>query len=99
MSLDKNCKKRLDGVVVLAAEQFEAMPICTQMLSDFGATIIKLERPGPGDTTRKMGPIVVNEYGDKIGGFFFRFNKNKKGIAIDLKSPEAGHNGKNGPWV
>lgn len=77
--------KPLKGIKVLAPEQFEAAPMCTMILSDLGAEVIKLERPGSGDHTRNMGPNVINEYGDKVGGFYFRFNRNKKAICVDLK--------------
>jgi len=78
--------KPLEGIVVLAPEQFEAGPMCTMILSDLGAKVIKLERPGSGDYTRSMGANVINERREKVGGFYFRFNRNKKSIAIDLKS-------------
>ncbi len=85
---DKYKPKPLDGIVVLAPEQFEAAPMCTMILSDLGAKVIKLERPGSGDHTRSMGPNTINEYGEKVGGFYFRFNRNKEGIAVDLKTPK-----------
>jgi CoA:oxalate CoA-transferase len=85
---DKNKSMPLEGIVILAPEQFEAAPMCTMLLADLGAKVIKLERPGHGDHARSMGPNVTNEYGDKVGSFFFRFNRNKKGIAVDLQKPK-----------
>jgi len=79
-------KKPLSGFIVLAPEHFETAPTCTMILADLGATVIKVERPGVGDHTRNMGPIVNNSRGEKVGGFYFRFNRNKKSIALDLKS-------------
>ncbi len=59
-------------------------PSCTQLLGDFGADVIKIERPGRGDTSRNSLP-------DKDGQdnpIFLSINRNKRGMSIDTKSEE-----------
>lgn len=48
----------LDGVKVLGLEQQVAGPTCTMMLADQGAEVLKVERPGTGDTAREMAPLL-----------------------------------------
>jgi len=53
----------LEGVRVLSIEQQVAAPFCTMMLSDQGAEVIKIERPGVGDSSREGAPVLTNEKG------------------------------------
>ena len=79
----------LDGVKVLGIEQQVAGPTATMMLADMGAEIIKIERPGMGDTGREMAPILKNdETGKTQSGYFARWNRNKKSLTLDMSSPE-----------
>lgn len=78
----------LEGVKVLGIEQQVAAPYCTMMLSDQGAEVIKVERPESGDSSREGAPFLTNEKGEKISGYFLRFNRNKKSVTINTKSPE-----------
>lgn len=78
----------LDGVRVLGIEQQVAGPTCTMMLADQGADVIKVERPGSGDTAREMAPMLKNDKGEKQSGYFARFNRGKKSVTIDMQSPE-----------
>ena len=78
--------KPLDGIKVLAFEIQVAGPYCTMMLADQGATVIKVERPEGGDTARQAAPIVKNDKGDAQSGYFLRFNRNKRSLALNLKS-------------
>lgn len=78
----------LDGVKVLGIEQQVAGPTCTMMLADQGADVIKIERPGSGDTAREMAPMLKNDKGDKQSGYFARFNRGKKSVTVDMQSPE-----------
>lgn len=78
----------LDGVRVIGIEQQVAAPYCTMMLSDQGAEVIKIERPGSGDSSREGAPFLKNEKGEKISGYFLRFNRNKKSVTVNTKSPE-----------
>jgi hypothetical protein len=50
----------LDGVTVLDATQILAGPFATMHMSDMGANIIKVEKPGGGDDTRRIGPPFIN---------------------------------------
>lgn len=78
----------LEGIRVLAFEQQVAGPYCTMMLADQGAEVIKIERPGVGDSAREMAPILKNEDGETTSGYFLRFNRNKKSITLDMKKEE-----------
>lgn len=78
-----------DGLKVLSFELQVAGPYCTMMLADQGAHVIKVERPGEGDTARGGAPLVANESGEQQSGYFLRFNRNKQSITLDLKN-EAG---------
>ncbi|XP_057290081.1 succinate--hydroxymethylglutarate CoA-transferase-like isoform X3 [Hydractinia symbiolongicarpus] len=57
-----------------------AGPYCTMVLGDMGAEIIKIERPGHGDETRKFGPPFLNS--ESL--YFMSINRNKKSICIDM---------------
>lgn len=81
-------KKPLEGIRVLAVETQVAVPFCTMMLADAGAEVIKIETPGRGDVAREPGPIIKNEKGEKVSGYFMRFNRNKKSITVNLKEPQ-----------
>jgi len=74
----------LDGMTVLAVEQYGAGPFGTMMLADLGARVIKIENPDGGDVGRHVGPFF-GEDGDSL--FFHAFNRNKDSIALDLKDP------------
>jgi len=78
----------LKGVRVLAIETQVAAPTCTMMLADQGAEVIKIERPGVGDAAREMAPILKNKEGVSTSGYFMRFNRNKKSVALDTKNKE-----------
>jgi CoA:oxalate CoA-transferase len=73
----------LDGLVVLDLTNFLSGPYCTMLLGDMGADVIKVERPGTGDDARRMPPFV-----DGRSAPFSLWNRNKRSIVLDLKSPE-----------
>ena len=75
----------LTGVKVLDLTQIMAGPMCTLLLADMGANVIKIERPGTGDDTRRMGHRFTGD----ISGGFLALNRNKRSIAMDLRA-EAG---------
>jgi crotonobetainyl-CoA:carnitine CoA-transferase CaiB-like acyl-CoA transferase len=61
------------------------------LLADFGANVIKIERPGMGDTTRRMGPFLNDEPDNEKSGTFFYLNTNKSSITLNLET-ESGRN-------
>ena len=78
----------LSGVVVADFSRILAGPLCTMILADLGADVIKIERPAGGDDTRSWGPPFVDG-GD--AAYFLALNRNKRSIALDLKDPEDLH--------
>ncbi|MDA0240453.1 MAG: CaiB/BaiF CoA-transferase family protein [Proteobacteria bacterium] len=81
----------LDGLRVFDLTRVLAGPSCTQILGDLGADVIKVERPGAGDDTRKFGPPFVTDGDGKEtteSGYFLSANRNKRSITLDLTSPE-----------
>lgn len=76
-------RKPLEGIRVLDLTQAYSGPFCTMNLADFGAEVIKIERPGTGDQTRTWGPFK-NDY----SAYFAYINRNKQGVTLDLATPE-----------
>ena len=74
----------LSGMVVLDLTQIMAGPVCTMLLADMGADVIKLERPNGGDDTRRMGPPFING----LGAGFLALNRNKRSLALNLQKEE-----------
>jgi crotonobetainyl-CoA:carnitine CoA-transferase CaiB-like acyl-CoA transferase len=74
----------LDGLVVVDLSRVLAGPLCTQVLSDHGADVIKVEPPG-GDETRALGPPFTAN-GD--AAYFAALNRGKRSISLDLARPE-----------
>ncbi len=72
--------KLLKDVRVLDLTQFQAGPVCTRVLADFGAEVIKIEPPW-GEALRFLHPVVG---GESPG--FLSYNRNKKSIVLNLKS-------------
>ena len=70
----------LHGITVVDLTRVLAGPICTQMLGDLGARVIKVEQPGQGDDSRSIGPFVGVH-----SAYFMSVNRNKESIALDLK--------------
>ena len=73
----------LQGLTVIDLTRVLAGPMCTQMLADLGARVIKVEQPGTGDDARGIGPFV-----DGGSAYFLSVNRNKESIALDLKQPQ-----------
>jgi crotonobetainyl-CoA:carnitine CoA-transferase CaiB-like acyl-CoA transferase len=72
----------LEGVKVIELAHIMAGPTCGMMLADMGADVIKVERVPGGDDSRRMVPPVM----DGESAAFLMMNRNKRGIALDLKS-------------
>ena len=75
--------KALDGVVVLDFSRVLAGPYCTMVLADLGADVIKVERADSGDDLRQWGPPFM---ADGESTYFLSVNRNKRSIALDLKT-------------
>ena len=78
-------KKVLEDIKVLDLSRILAGPYASMILGDFGARIIKVERPEKGDDTRQWGPPFT-ENGESA--YFFCANRNKESITLNLKSEE-----------
>ncbi|HJR64715.1 MAG TPA: CoA transferase [Gemmatimonadaceae bacterium] len=74
----------LSDLKVLDFTRVLAGPLCTMMLGDLGASVIKVERPGVGDETRGWGP-PFDQRGESA--YYLSVNRNKKSLAIDLDDP------------
>jgi crotonobetainyl-CoA:carnitine CoA-transferase CaiB-like acyl-CoA transferase len=77
----------LDGVTVLDFTRVLAGPYCTRLLADLGARVIKVERPGEGDETRK-GYFQIEDARTDQASYFIRVNAGKQSVAIDLAHPD-----------
>ncbi len=74
----------LEDVKVLDLSHALAGPYCSTMLADYGAQVIKIEPPGPGDIARGWGtPMPGGET-----AYFVSVHRNKQGVAMDLKHPQ-----------
>ncbi len=74
----------LATLTVLDFSRVLAGPMATQILAELGAEVIKVERPGTGDESRHWEPALPG--GDSA--YFFAFNRGKRSITLNLKSPE-----------
>ncbi len=75
----------LEGIRVLDLSRVLAGPWATQTLGDLGAEVIKIERPGTGDDTRRWGPPDVRDTG--YSAYYASTNRNKRSAAIDMAVP------------
>jgi crotonobetainyl-CoA:carnitine CoA-transferase CaiB-like acyl-CoA transferase len=74
----------LAGIRVLDTTRALAGPLCTMVLGDLGADVIKVEVPGVGDETRHWGPPFAGDAGPTLIGY----NRNKRSVALDLRTPQ-----------
>ena len=74
----------LAGVRVVDLSRILAGPLCTMMLADLGADVIKIERPGEGDDTRHWGPPFAGD----DAAYFLSLNRNKRSATADLGTPD-----------
>jgi len=84
-------KPPLTGIRVIDFSRVIAGPMCTQILADMGAEVIKIENPDGGDDTRKgAGPRIGGAVGTQEGEshFFITYNRGKKSVALDFTKPE-----------
>lgn len=76
----------LSGIKVLDFTQVMLGPCCTQVLADYGADVIKVERPGAGDLSRSS---IADDPDGANNPVFRSLNRNKRSIALDLRSDKA----------
>ena len=80
-----NAAGPLSGMVILDLTQILAGPMCTMVLADMGADVIKIEKPNGGDDNRRMGPPFIKDW----SAGFLAVNRNKRSLSLDLRG-EAG---------
>ncbi|AOJ33021.1 CaiB/BaiF CoA transferase family protein [Burkholderia metallica] len=81
----------LSHIRVLDLTRVLAGPWCAQTLADFGADVIKVERPGAGDDTRHWGPPYLKDADGADtaeAAYYLAANRNKRSVTIDLATPE-----------
>jgi crotonobetainyl-CoA:carnitine CoA-transferase CaiB-like acyl-CoA transferase len=72
----------LAGTTVVDISNFLAAPLCSMFLADFGADVVKVERPGLGDEVRRWGEVK-----NGVGLYYKAVNRNKKSVTADLRTP------------
>jgi len=72
----------LTGTTVVDISNFLAAPLCSMFLADFGADVIKVERPGHGDEVRRWGEVK-----NGVGLYYKAVNRGKKSVTADLRTP------------
>ena len=80
-SMASRRQRPLAGIFVADFSRVLAGPLCTQMLGDLGANVVKIEEPSRGDETRRWGPPFVSG----VSTYFLSVNRNKRSLAVDLK--------------
>jgi crotonobetainyl-CoA:carnitine CoA-transferase CaiB-like acyl-CoA transferase len=84
-------QRALSDIRVLDLTRILAGPTCTQLLGDLGCDILKIEKPGAGDDTRKWGPpYLPGKDGEPTheSAYYLAANRNKRSVAIDIARPE-----------
>ncbi|MDR1832370.1 MAG: CoA transferase [Fusobacteriaceae bacterium] len=77
----------LEDLTVIDLTRFAAGPFCTLQLADLGAKVIKVESKDSADEARNFTPFL-GEGDERISGYFVQYNRNKKGITLNLRSDE-----------
>ena len=81
----------LSGIRVLELARILAGPWAGQLLADYSAEVIKIERPGTGDDTRSWGPPYLTDHAGRETGesaYFLSTNRGKRSVAVDISRPE-----------
>lgn len=86
MTDNAEAPRPLDGIRVLDLSRVLAGPWCTQQLADLGVEIIKVERPGTGDDTRRWAPPWLE--GTDESAYFLAANRGKYSVCVDFSQPE-----------
>ena len=82
-------RRSIAEITVLELGDFIAVPYAGKLLADAGATVIKVERPGTGDTSRSFGPFPADERDPERSGLFAYLNRGKRGVTLDAGSDPA----------
>ena len=81
----------LEGIKILDLTRVVAGPMCTQILADMGATVYKIEKPGEGDDTRRMGPFLKDPstgQPSNDSALYLAYNRGKHSVTVDMATPE-----------
>jgi CoA:oxalate CoA-transferase len=81
----------LSGIKVLDLTHYIAGPYATKMLADYGAEVVKIEKPGEGDPGRRLQPFFRDRPHPEGSGFFLYLNTNKKSTTLNLKTEAGRH--------
>ncbi len=76
----------LEGMRVIDLTHYIAGPFCTKLLADYGADVIKIERPDGGDPARRIGPFLHDDPQIEKSGLFLHLNTNKQSVTLNLKT-------------
>ena len=82
-------EQALSDIRVLDFTHHVAGPYCTKLLADFGADVIKVERPGSGDVSRRLGPFLGDVPHPEKSGLFLHLNTSKRSLTLNLKTDAA----------
>ncbi len=85
---DESGSPSLHGLLVVDLSRVLAGPHAAMLLGDLGARVIKVERPGAGDDTRRWGPPFVGDEGAKESTYYLSTNANKESVVLDLKDAD-----------
>lgn len=78
----------LGDIRVLDLSEDVSGPFCTKLLAGLGAQVVKVERPGYGDVSRRLPPFLGGQSGPDVSGLFLYLNTAKRGITLDYETGE-----------
>ncbi|MBI2873287.1 MAG: CoA transferase [Chloroflexi bacterium] len=81
----------LDGIAVLDLSQGVAGPYCTRLMAGLGADVVKVEPPGTGDVTRRLGPFYQDDPHPEKSVPFLYLNTGKRSVTLDLETASGRH--------
>jgi crotonobetainyl-CoA:carnitine CoA-transferase CaiB-like acyl-CoA transferase len=84
---EEEAPQPLAGLLVVDLSEWVAGPNCAKILADFGARVVKVERPG-GDPARRLGPFPDDVPEPEASGLFLHLNTNKESIVVDPSRPD-----------
>jgi crotonobetainyl-CoA:carnitine CoA-transferase CaiB-like acyl-CoA transferase len=80
----------LSDLRIIELTEMVAGPFCTKVMADLGAEVIKIEKPRAGDLSRQRGPFPHDQPHPERSTLFLYLNTNKRGITLDITTPEGG---------